>query len=60
MNLRLLLQEVNGCFEPSRPLRIITGLKETFIKRYTVERTNKVEVRPEEQSENVEICQENV
>ena len=32
---------VNGCFEPSQPLGIISGLKETFIKRYIVERTNK-------------------
>ena len=30
---------------------IISGLKETFIKRYTVERTNKAELRPQEQSE---------
>ena len=28
-------------FEPSQPLGIVSGLKETFIKRYTVERTNK-------------------
>ena len=40
------------CFEPSPPLGIISGLKETFIKRNTVERTNKEEVRPEEQSGN--------
>ena len=44
-------QLVNWCFEPSQPLGIISGLKETFIKRYTVERTNKAELRPQEQSE---------
>ena len=31
---------VNWCFEPSQPLGSISGLKETFIKRYIVERTN--------------------
>ena len=31
---------VNWCFEPSQPLGITSGLKETFIKRYIVERTN--------------------
>ena len=30
------------------------GLKEIFIKRYIVERTNKTEVRPEEQNEETE------
>ena len=48
------------CFEPSQPLGIISGLKETFIKRYMVERTNKAEIRPEEQSEEVESCRENL
>ena len=33
--------QVNWCFEPCQPLGIISGLKETFIKWYTVERTNK-------------------
>ena len=28
---------LNWCFEPSQPLWIISGLKETFIKKYTVE-----------------------
>ena len=50
---------VKWCFEPSQPLVIISGLKETFVKRYIVERTNKVEVRPEEQSEKTESCREN-
>ena len=30
----------NRCFEPSQPLGTISGLKEIFIKRYIVERTN--------------------
>ena len=52
-------QLVNLCFEPSQPLGIISGLKETFIKRYIVERTNKAEIRPEELSEKTESCREN-
>ena len=39
---------------------IISGLKETFIKRHIVERTNKAEVRLEEQSEKTESCRENL
>ena len=34
--------------------------KETFRKRYTVERTNKAEIRLGEQGENTESCQENL
>ena len=51
---------VSWCFKPSQPQRIISGLKETFIKRYIVERTNKAEIRPEEQREKVENCGENL
>ena len=47
-------------FKPSQPLGIITGLKETFIKRYVVERTYETEIRPEEQSEKTESCWENL
>ena len=36
------------------------GLKKTLIKRYVVERTNKAEIRPEEQSEKAEGSQENL
>ena len=32
----------------------MSGLKGPFIKRYTVERTNKTGIRPEEQSEKTE------
>ena len=42
---------VSWCFKPSQPQRIVSGLRETFIKRYVVERTNKAEIRSEEQSE---------
>ena len=35
-------------------------LKETFIKRHIVERTNRAEIRPEEQSEKAESCRENL
>ena len=51
---------VNWCFEPSQPLGIISGLKETFIKRHIVERTNKAEIRPEKLSEKTETCRENL
>ena len=34
---------VNWCFEPSQPVGIISGLKETFTKRHIVETTNKAE-----------------
>ena len=52
-------QLVNWCFEPSQPLGIISGLKETFIKRYKVQRTNKADKRPEEQSQKTESRREN-
>ena len=51
---------VSGCFKPSQPQRIISGLRETFIKRYIVERTDKAEIRPKEQNEKAESCQENL
>ena len=39
----------------------MSGLRDAFIKRYhRVERTNKAEVRPEEQSEKAESCRENL
>ena len=47
-------------FEPSQLLGIISGLEETFIKRYIAERTYETEVRPEEQSEKTETCWENL
>ena len=43
--------QLAGFFEPREPTGIISGLKETFIKRYIVERTNKAEIRPKEQLE---------
>ena len=53
---------VNWSFEPGQPLGIISGLRETFIKRCRpiVERTNKPEIRPEEQSQKAESCWENL
>ena len=41
---------------------ITSGLRETLIKRdiYIVERTNKAQIRPEERSEKVESCRENL
>ena len=35
-------------------------MRETFVKRYIVERTNKAKMRPEEQSEKEESCLENL
>ena len=35
-------------------------LKETFKKRYIVEKTSKAEIRPEEQSEKAKSCLENL
>ena len=36
-------QLVSWCFKPSQPQRIISGLRETFTKRYIVETTKKAE-----------------
>ena len=49
---------------PSQPLGvtsglIISGLRETFIKKCIVERTNKAEIKPEEQSEKAKSCWDN-
>ena len=41
-------------------MTIVSELKETFVKRCIVERTNKAEIRPEEQSEKAESCRENL
>ena len=49
---------VSWCFKPSQPQRIISGLRETCIKRFIVERTNKAELRPKEQNEKAESCRE--
>ena len=38
----------------------MSGLKETVIKRYIVERTNKTEMKPEEQSEKTQSGRENL
>ena len=35
-------------------------MRKTFTKIYVVERNNKAEIRPEEQSEKAESCQENL
>ena len=51
---------INCCIEPSQPLAIISGLKETFINRHIVERTDKAETRPVEQSEKADGSRENL
>ena len=49
-----------GVFKTSQPQGIILGMKETFIKRYVVERTSKADIRPEEESQKTESCRENL
>ena len=51
---------VSWCFKPSQPHRVISGLKEAFMKRCIVERTSKAEIRPAEQSEKAVGCRENL
>ena len=51
---------INWCFKPSQPQRIISGLRETLIERYIVERASKAEIRPEVQSEKAGSCRENL
>ena len=48
------------CFKLSQPKGTISELKETFMKRCIVKRTNKAEFRSEEQSEKAESCWENL
>ena len=50
---------VSRCFNLSQPPKIISGLRVTFMKRYTVQRTNTLEIRPVEQSGKAESCREN-
>ena len=45
---------VSWCLKPSKPQGTMSGLRETFIKRYVVKRTDKAELRPEEQSEKTD------
>ena len=53
-------QLFSWCFKPSQPQGIISGLRETFIKRYVVERTNKAEIRQKELSEKAGSRRENL
>ena len=55
---------VSWCFKPSQPQKIISGLRETFIKKKKkkerkAERTSKAEIRPEEPSGKAGSCGEN-
>ena len=47
-------------FKPKQPQRIISGLRETFIKRFIVDRTNNAKLRSEERNEKAESCRENL
>ena len=51
---------VRWCFKPSQPQWTISGLRETLIKRYIVERTSMAEISADEQSEKVNRCRENL
>ena len=51
-----LVSQLVDVFKPSQPPGILSGLKETFIKRDIVERTSKAEIGPEEQSDKAESC----
>ena len=50
----------NWYFKPRQPQKITSGLKETFIKRYIAQRTDKAIIRPEEQSEKAQSGRENL
>ena len=39
---------------------VVSGMKETFRKRYVVERTSEAEIRPEEESQKTGSCRENL
>ena len=49
---------VSWCFQPSQPQKITSKLRDTFVKKCTVERTSRAELRPEEQSEKAELSGE--
>ena len=51
---------VSWCFKPGRPQTITPGLRETLSKRYIAERTSKIGLKPEEQSEKAESFRENL
>ena len=54
------VQNVSWYFEPSQPQRIISGLRETFVKIYILKRTSMADMRPKEQSEKAESCRDNL
>ena len=49
-----------GALSPVIHKGLHRGLRETFIKRYIVKRTNKAEIRPKEQTEKAESCRDNL
>ena len=54
----LLVSYLIGVLSPVN--NYISGLKETFMKRHTVGRTNKAKRRPEEHSQKTDTCGENL
>ena len=53
------IKNTNRTFPPREGEPAGPGLKETFIKRNIDERTNKAEIRPEEESQKAKSFQEN-
>ena len=51
---------VSWGLSPVNQQRVVLGLKQTFIKRYIVERTNKADIKPEERSQRTESSRENL
>ena len=54
------IQLVSLCFKPSHPQRIKSGLRETFIKRYIVERTSKAGKDRKDRVRKRKSCWENL
>ena len=52
--------QLTGALSPVNHKGFYTGLRETFVKIYIVQRTSKAELSPEEQSEKAESCWENL
>ena len=48
-----------GALHPVKPQKLISGLRETFIERNIVEKSNKAGLRQKEHREKAESCREN-
>ena len=59
-NSGLKISELVDTLSPVDHEGLSQGLKETFMKRYVVERTRPAEIRSEEQGEKAKSCRENL